>query len=109
MALALVNVKATCLNGPAEGKVLHYQTFERTGGTIWYWVIIPTLNEGTGWWYREDCLEVTQGQLPTSIPDKRYRHRITKAGNTAFFDIDAETKQVLIKDGFSVTYEPPES
>jgi hypothetical protein len=107
MAHAEVKIKDTCMFGPATGKVVHTQTFPQNPDLQLFWVVIPTRHQSVGYWYSADCLEVTKGRLP-ALPKKgtEFRHKIEKDGNVAHFFIDKATKDVLIADGYTVTYEP---
>lgn len=108
MAHAIVNIKSTCIHGGNEGKVLHTQTFPTSPSVPWYWVVVPAIHPTVGFWYQADCLDIQSGQLPEPDPDNSFRHRVEKGGNVAYFYIDKATKQVLIDEGYTVTFEPPE-
>lgn len=106
MSHANVTIKDTCLHGGKDGKVLHVQEFENTPGILWYWVVVPSVHPTVGFWYKENCLTIKLGKLPTYDKTKLFRHKIEKGGNVARFRIDRATKDVLIAEGYTVTYDP---
>jgi hypothetical protein len=109
MAYAEVTIKDTCRYGGKAGKVLHFQEFPNSPGVTWYWTLIPELNPNVPLWFGASCLDVKTGRLPTMDALKgvtTYRHKIEKGGNVAFFKIDKPTKDVLIREGYAVTYAP---
>lgn len=106
MPHALVTINKGCLQAGKTGKVLHAQEFEKSPGTLWYWVVIPERHASVGLWFRADCLTVTEGKLPKPDKAKLFRHRVEKDGCVSHFFIDKSTKDVLIEEGYTVVYDP---